>query len=142
MTFWAVTVWVAGLLTVIPYGTYYLLFQAQRDQYAWLITLVLFWIFGYWGVVGPLLAAIKVHSVFRALERAQTRENLLGVLQNQEAREVAVDVIASENRIPRFLAVWVYRRLVNRLPTLRGSADPESDRTGPAQSGAGDGTGA
>ena len=59
----AAVIWVIGLLTVVPGGTYYLFFHAQREQYAFLITLVLFWIFGYWSVVGPLLAAIKVQSL-------------------------------------------------------------------------------
>ena len=56
----ATLLWVAGLVTIVPYGTYYLLFHAERDQYALLITLVLFWIFGYWGVVGPVLGACLV----------------------------------------------------------------------------------
>lgn len=44
--------WVVGLLTLVPYGTYYLLVHASADQYALLITLVLFWIFSYWGLLG------------------------------------------------------------------------------------------
>lgn len=36
----------AGLLTVVPYGTYHLLFRAERDDYAFLIALVLFWVLG------------------------------------------------------------------------------------------------
>jgi hypothetical protein len=67
----AIVVWVVGLLTAVPYGAYYLLFEAQRDEYALLITLLLFWVFGYWGVVGPLIAAIKVRKVFRAIEQAR-----------------------------------------------------------------------
>lgn len=53
----AAVIWLLGFLTVVPYATYYLFFEAQREQYALLITLVLFWIFGYWSVVGPLIAA-------------------------------------------------------------------------------------
>jgi hypothetical protein len=37
---------VIGLATLVPYGVYYLFFEASRDQYAF--TAVLFWIFGYW----------------------------------------------------------------------------------------------
>ena len=36
-----------------------LLFQAQPDEYAFLIVFPLFWIFGFWGVVGPLFAAVR-----------------------------------------------------------------------------------
>lgn len=111
----AVLVWVVGLFTIVPYGTYHLLFEAQRSQYAALITLVLFWIFGYWGVVGPVLAAIKVRRVFRAIEQATSRDDLAVVLRRGDAQEMAIELIASENHIPRFLAARVYRLLVERL---------------------------
>jgi hypothetical protein len=35
-------------------------------------------------------------------------------LQSADARDVAIDLIASENHIPRFLASWVYRLLLSR----------------------------
>ena len=73
----AIVVWIVGLLTIVPYGTYYLLFEAQRDQYAFLITLVLFWILGFWGVIGPILAVIKIRRVFQAIERAKSKDDLL-----------------------------------------------------------------
>ena len=124
--------WIVGLFTVVPYGTYHLLFHASRDQYAALITLVLFWVFGYWGVVGPILAALKVRTVFRAIERARSKDDLVRALQSADAREVAIDLIASENHIPRFLAARVYQLLVTRLAARggpRGAANPE--RPGP-----------
>lgn len=111
----AIAVWIAGLLTIVPYGTYYLFFEAQRDEYAFLIALVLFWIFGFWGVAGPVLAAIKVRRVFQAIERARSKDDLLAQLRRPEARDVAIDLIASENHIPRFLAVRVLNLLVARL---------------------------
>jgi hypothetical protein len=111
----AIVIWVAGLLTLVPYGTYYLFFEAQRDQYAFLVILVLFWIFGFWGVAGPLLVAIKVRKVFRALEQAKSREELLAQLRNPEAEAVAIELIASENHIPRFLAAHVLKLVVNRF---------------------------
>lgn len=111
----AVALWILGLLTVVPYGTYYLLFEAPRDQYAPLIVGLLFWIFGYWGVVGPLLAALKVRVVFRAIELARSKDDLLRTLQTPEARDAAIDMIALDNHIPRFLAVRVYTLLVQRL---------------------------
>lgn len=115
----ALVLWIIGLVTVVPYGTYYLFFHATRDQYAALITFVLFWIFGYWGVVGPLLAALKVRAVFRAIELATSKEDLIVALRSPDTRDVAIDLIASENRIPRFLASKVYQMLVSRL-----SAEP------------------
>ena len=114
---WAILIWVTGLLTLVPFGTYYLFFHAPRDQYALLIVGILFWIFGYWGVVGPVLAALKIRSVFRALEKAQAQGRLAVALHSQETEEVAIDFIASENRIPRFLAAKVYRRILGSFST-------------------------
>jgi hypothetical protein len=123
----AMALWILGLITVVPYGTYYLLFEAPRDQYALLIVGVLFWIFGYWGVVGPLLAALKVRAVFRAIELARSKDDLLKTLQSPEARDVAIDMIALDNHIPRFLAARVYAQLVRRLgSSAKAPARPAS----------------
>lgn len=127
---WAVTVWIAGLLTVVPYGTYYLLFEARPDQYALLIILVLFWIFGYWGVAGPVLALIKIRRVFKAIERARSRDDLLGTLCSADARDTAIDLIASENRIPRFLAARVYNLLLSRLSSAGNSSSAATAAAG------------
>jgi hypothetical protein len=112
---WVVLAWIAGLVSAVPYAAYYLFYQAQRDEYALLIVFILFWIFGYWGVVGPLLAALKVRAVFRAIENAKSKGQLLEALQSGETEESLITLIASENRIPRFLARKVYRLLVNRF---------------------------
>ena len=111
----ATVLWVAGLLTLVPYGTYHLFFEASRDQYALLITLILFWVFGYWGVVGPLLMGLKVRSVFRAIELARSRDDLIKALKSPDTKDVAIDFIATENHIPRFLASRVYDLLIGRL---------------------------
>ena len=95
-------VWIVGLFTVVPYEIYYLFFHASPEQYAALITLVLFWLFGYWGVAGPLLGAIKVRRV------------------SPRQRDVAVALIASEHRMPRFLAARVYDLLLSRASRTAG----------------------
>jgi len=110
-----VFIWVLGLLTLVPYSIYYLLFSAQRDEYAFYIVLPLFWIFGYWGVVGPVLSAIKLRRVFRALELAASPEQRKQILHSQESREVAIEMIAAENRIPKFLAKKLYDYAVKRF---------------------------
>ncbi|MBF0408366.1 MAG: hypothetical protein HQM10_13530 [Candidatus Riflebacteria bacterium] len=99
----------------MPFGTYQLLFEAPREQYAILITMEMFWIFEYWGIVGPLLLAYKIRMVIRAIEQAHTQEDLAKVLINQETGDIAIDLIASQNGIPRFLASRVYTALVRRL---------------------------
>ena len=111
----ATVVWVIGLLTVVPYGTYYLLFEAPRDQYALLITTILFWVFGYWSLVGPLIMTVKVRRVFRAIELAGSHKQLERALKSPDARDVAIDLIATENHIPRFVASRVYALVINRL---------------------------
>jgi hypothetical protein len=129
----AISLWVVGLLTLVPYATYYLLFESSREQYALLITFVLFWIFGYWGVVGPLLAAVKVRSVFRAIELAQSRDDLVKVLEGPDTRDVAIELIASENHIPRFLASRVFDLLARRIPARtqgQGRASDDGGRNG------------
>jgi hypothetical protein len=116
--------WVLGLLTIVPYGIYHLLYYAQRDEYALLITLVLFWIFGFWGVVGPILSAIKIRRVFRAIEMAQSKEKLEEILNGKEAQEAAIDLIASENRIPKFLARKLYSAAIKKLSVKENSPNP------------------
>jgi hypothetical protein len=115
----AMIVWVAGLVTWVPYGTWYLFFEAPREQYALLVTGILFWTFGYWSVVGPLLMAIKVRRVFRTIEAAGSRAELEQALRRPEARDVAIDLIATENHIPRFLAVRVFDLLVRAMRDRR-----------------------
>ena len=108
-------VWIVGLFTVVPCGIYYLFFHASREQYAALITWVLFWLFGYWGVAGPLLGAIKVRRVFQAIEGARSGSDLLAAFRSSETRDVAVALIASEHRMPRFIAARVYDLLLSRV---------------------------
>lgn len=123
----AIWIWVIGLLTLVPYCIHELLFEATRDQYALLIVLPLFWIFGYWGVMGPILMAMKVRTVMRLIESARSRDDLLKALRSQEARDSAIDLIASENRIPRLLASRVFDLLCERL-TASGAASASSKR--------------
>jgi len=114
----ATVVWIFGLVTLVPYGIYYLLYHAERDQYALLISLLLFWIFGFWGVVGPLIGALKVRAVFRAIEQAQKKGNLIEVLRSQQTEDAVIELIALENKIPRFLARKVYKLFAKKYSTL------------------------
>ena len=115
MTTRMTTLWIVGLLTLVPYSIYHLLFQAQRDEYALLITFVLFWIFGFWGVVSPILATIRIRKVLRSLEMVRSKQGLLEILQSPDGQEAAIDQIALENRIPKFLARRIYFWAVKKL---------------------------
>jgi hypothetical protein len=117
----ACAIWVLGLVTVVPYATYYLLYFASRSEYAALITFILFWIFGFWGIAGPLITFVKVRALFRKLHQAQTAEALIQALHNRDAEKIVIDMIAADNRLPRFVAVRVYRLLMARLAKDRGA---------------------
>ena len=108
-------IWIFGLFTIVPYGTYYLLFKASRDQYALLITTILFWIFGFWGVIGPIISAIKVRQIFKKLEQIKSEKELKEIIDKKESQEAAIDFIASENKIPRFLAKRIYKTISDKL---------------------------
>jgi len=49
------------------------------------------------------------------MEAATSGEELLEIARSSGTRDAAIDLIASENHMPRFLAVRVYALLV-RLP--------------------------
>ena len=120
----AAILWVLGLLTIVPYSIYHLLYYAQREEYALLITLVLFWIFGFWGVVGPILSAIKIRRAFKALEMAQSKEKLEEILKNTESQDAAIDLIASENHIPKFLAKKLFSAAIRTLSAKENLPNP------------------
>ncbi len=107
--------WVLGLFTAVPYAVYYLLYYAPRDQYALLITFVLFWIFGYWGVAGPIISIVRIRRVFRALEIARSPEQLRDFLQSPDSQEAAIDYIAAENKIPKFIARKLFTLALEKL---------------------------
>jgi hypothetical protein len=123
----ALVLWIVGLLTAVPYATFHLLFRAPREQYALLITFVLFWVFGYWGLVGPLLAAVKARAIFRTLEHATSREEFIAALRSPEAREVFIEHIAVDNHIPKFIASRLFDAIARRLDA---SARPSHERSG------------
>lgn len=109
------TVWVVGLITIVPFTTYYLLFHAQRSEYALLIVLVLFWVFGYWGVVSPLLSLIKLRRFFKTIEQCRTIEDVKQLFHHQLDEETVVEMISNESRIPKFIARHLYHRVAARL---------------------------
>ena len=121
MVWKAALIWVVGLLTAVPYATYHLLFHADRSQYAGLIVFIFAWTFGYWGLVGPLIAALKARAVFKALERAQSREDLERTLGSPEMREVVIEQLAADNHIPRFVAARLYKLLMRKFSEAAAS---------------------
>lgn len=115
----AVLIWILGLVTLVPWSVYRLLFIAERNEYAMLIVLPLFWIFGYWGVVGPILTLLKARRVLHAMQQAASAEELRRVVSSPEAQDAAIELIASENHLPEFAVRWAWKRfLLPRLPEL------------------------
>lgn len=121
----ALLLWLAGLFTVVPYAVYYLLFQAQRHQYALLIGLTLFWIFGFWGIAGPVILLVKMYRLRRSFEKIGAQEQLEELLHSDNASEVAIELIASENKIPRFIAKLIYSKAMERMVDISSSKKPD-----------------
>lgn len=107
--------WVTGLLTLVPGSTYYLLVHAQRSEYALLIVLVLFWIFGFWGVAGPLLSALKIRRLFKTFAQCRSADDVARLFQHQTNEETVIEMIAGENKIPKFLARLLYQQVIAKL---------------------------
>jgi hypothetical protein len=107
--------WVVGALLIVPYAVHQLLYHAQRDQYALLIVVPLFWLFGFWGVVGPLLAIARIRKLMRAVTSAKDRESVRLAFERNEGEQVIVDLLARELKLPERLARMVYRKLAETL---------------------------
>ncbi len=74
-------------------------------------------------MVGPIVSIAKVRRVFKALEMIRSADELRNLLQSPDSRDVAIDLIASENRIPRFLAKRIYNSVVKRFSEERIAPD-------------------
>lgn len=107
--------WLLGAVIIIPYALYNLLFVAGPEQYAFLIVAPLFWIFGFWGVVGPLIAIRRIHRLMKALDQARTSKELQEAYHNNEGKDAVVDLIAVENRIPKFIVRRFYDKIAKKL---------------------------
>ena len=107
--------WMIGLCTIVPYSIYQLLFYAQSDEYAFLIVVPLFWIFGFWGVVGPLIAVVRIRRLMNALESAGSMDEIRLAYERNDGEAVIVDLIATENHLPKFLARIVYKYALRHL---------------------------
>lgn len=123
--------WVLGIILLVPYAIWRLLFVAEPGEYAFLIVFPLFWIFGFWGVVGPILAAVKAHRLVKVLETAKDAEALKAAFRAHEGDEVVIEMIRAEKRIPRWLARKIYYRvkprLLERAPELGAASTTERD---------------
>ena len=122
--------WILGLVLLVPYAVYRLLFVAEPDEYAFLIVFPLFWIFGFWGVVGPLFAAVKAHRLVKALEAAHDAGSLQKAFEENEGDDVLIELIRTENKIPRWLARKIYYRVKPRLLELAITEDGQETANG------------
>ena len=65
------------------------------------------------GVTVPIAAGRP--RTLRAIESAKSRDEFRHAIRSPEMRDVAIEMIAADNGIPRFLAARVYTLLVGRL---------------------------
>lgn len=110
-----VVLWLSGIILLVPYCIYRLLYIAPSDEYAFLIVFPLFWIFGFWGVVGPMIGAYKMHRLIKAIEKAGDFTEIEKAYKENEGKELIIDLIATENKIPKFFARWLYNKVEPRL---------------------------
>ena len=82
------------------------------------------------------MGALKARRVFQAIQQARSREELLATIRSPESREVAIDLIASESHVPRFIATRVYNLLLRRFaeegisPAPAPAAGATAERSG------------
>lgn len=114
-----VVLWIVGMVLIVPYSIYQLLFHAQREDYAFLIVAPLFWIFGFWGVVGPCLAAFRIRKLMKALESAQDSAQLREAFHANEGEEAVIDLLSSESGLPRWVARRIYHNALVRIQANR-----------------------
>jgi len=83
--------------------------------------------------VSPMLAIVKIRHVLRALEMAQSAGEFKKVLLSPDSRDVSINLIASENHIPKLFARIIYNRIVKGLfkaedPPNKANAPGSSSR--------------
>jgi hypothetical protein len=87
----------------------------DREQYALLIVAPLFWIFGYWGVVGAARHGRRAAPGVEGAGNARSREGVIALVGSADAEAAIVKLIADENHIPRFLARRILKIFTHRL---------------------------
>jgi hypothetical protein len=116
--------WVVGLLTIVPYAAYRLFFLAERGEYAFLITIGLFWIFGYWSLVGPLVAACQVRRIARLIRAAKSADELRTLLADAGMQDQLLEWAARESNVPKFVLRFLWRRVGGLLTNAPSSTAP------------------
>lgn len=118
-----IAIWAAGLFTVVPVATYYLLFKAETGQLA-LFLFIGFWVFGFWACFVPLYKLYRVRKMYKAVA---SRDDLRKFIENSETRDVAVDTLAKDSGIPSFIVEKAYDALSVRISAEHpAESDPSS----------------
>ena len=94
--------------------------------WAVIVMFPIFWIFGFWGVVGPAIGAWRVHKLMNALEHIKDRQQLIEAYERHEGKEIIVDLIASDTGLPKFIARRFYDRVVSQLIERQSGQQMES----------------
>lgn len=119
-----VLAYVLGAVAVVAWSAGHVVAgSVTRDNAALVIVLPFAWIFGYWGVVGPLVMVRRVWRLQARLEEYCQRRSL-GLPADapvQELEDTLAQVAADESGLPRSWARGVVRRVLER-------ADPDQVR--------------
>lgn len=103
---------------------------AGKDWIPLLVVLPPAWTLSFWPMVGSLLLVLKIRSLHGTLEAMAKRARLNGgtmqETDRQELTDLAVELVASEQKIPRFVARWMVRPVIARLSTPRAASNAAS----------------
>lgn len=111
--------WVIGCVAVPAWSLSHVIAGTVNSENAALVIVLPFaWIFGYWGVVGPLLAAWKIWQLQSVLEEHCRRKAAgLDTSTTEGDVEDALTLLATqENPIPEKWARRLVRLLLARTP--------------------------
>jgi hypothetical protein len=107
--------WIVGLLTLVPYAVYRLFFLAERGEYAFLIAISLFWIFGFWGLAGPWVAVYQIRRIARLIRAAKSADELRMLLADPKVQDQLFDWAARESNVPKCVLKFLWGKVARRL---------------------------
>jgi len=122
-------IWLAGLASFVPVLAVRLIFWAPREEYPLLITLILFWLFGYWSIVGPAAVAWRLYRIVRALRQSAASRNTVQGPSPAELEGIGVALLEGDQGVPRPLARWIVALVRRNLEKQsRQGAPSEEER--------------
>lgn len=103
-----------GLVTIVPYSLWHLLYHAPKEQYAFWMFLAIWWTFLFPPTVGALLTALTVLQVMRNIKRHRSLATL--IRESGLTGDDLIALVARNVAIPKFVAKILVRRIQRLIP--------------------------